>query len=81
MYFQSMPLTPDQIVEEVRHWPAQCVTDLLDRLTTTLHADDSGVEGAWKQEARRRITEIESGAAQGIPGEAVSARIRKLVGR
>jgi putative addiction module component (TIGR02574 family) len=81
MYFHLMPLTPDQIVEEVRHWPQSRVTELLDRLTSTLHTDSPTFEAAWKQETRRRIAEIESGAVQGIPGEEVSTRIRKLVGR
>jgi putative addiction module component (TIGR02574 family) len=39
------------------------------------------IEESWKQETRRRIAEIESGAVQGIPGETVSANIRRLVGR
>ena len=30
---------------------------------------------------RRRLPEIESGSVQGIPGDEVSARIRKVVGR
>jgi putative addiction module component (TIGR02574 family) len=39
------------------------------------------IEESWKQETRRRITEIESGAVKGIPGETVTANIRGLVGR
>ncbi|MGD0259852.1 MAG: addiction module protein [Verrucomicrobiota bacterium] len=76
-----MPLTPDQIVEEVRRWPQEQVTELLDRLAFTLHPEDPALEEAWKQETRRRIAEIESGAVRGIPGEEVSAHIRRLVGR
>ena len=76
-----MPLTPDQIVEEVRCWPPAQVTDLLDRLAGTLQAEDPAREQAWKQETRRRIADIESGAVRGIPGEEVSTRIRQIVGR
>ena len=76
-----MPMTPDQIVEEVRHWPQGQVTELLDRLAGTLQPADSALEQAWKQETRRRIAEIESGAVRGIPGEEVSNRIRQIVGR
>ena len=76
-----MPLTPDQIVEEVRRWPQEQVTELLDRLFCTLHSEDPALEEAWKQETRRRIAEIESGAVRGIPGEKVSAHIRQIVGR
>lgn len=42
---------------------------------------DATTEQAWKQETRQRIAEIESGAAKGIPGEEVSAKIRSIVGR
>jgi len=44
-------------------------------------AVDPTIDLAWKQETRRRVAEIESGAVTGIPGEEVSARIRKIVGR
>ena len=39
------------------------------------------IDFAWKQETRRRVAEIESGAVTGISGEEVSARIRNIVGR
>ena len=39
------------------------------------------METAWKTEVDRRVEEIQSGQVQGIPGEEVSARIRKIVGR
>jgi putative addiction module component (TIGR02574 family) len=42
---------------------------------------DPTIDLAWKQETRRRVAEIESGVVTGIPGEEVSARIRKIVGR
>jgi putative addiction module component (TIGR02574 family) len=76
-----MPITPDQIVEEVRRWPQEQVTKLLDRLAGTLQPEDPAWEEAWKQETRRRIAEIESGTVRGIPGEEVSNRIRQIVGR
>ena len=43
-------------------------------------ASDPVVDTAWKQETRRRVAELESGGVTGIPGEEVSARIRKIVG-
>jgi putative addiction module component (TIGR02574 family) len=39
------------------------------------------IESAWKQETRRRLAELESGKVEAIPGEVVSSRIRKIVGR
>jgi putative addiction module component (TIGR02574 family) len=76
-----MPTTLDQIVEEVRHWPQEQVAELVDRLTCNLHPTEPTTEADWKQETRRRVAEIEGGTVTGIPGEAVSARIRQIVGR
>ncbi len=76
-----VPLTLEQIVEEIRHWPPEKVGELVDRLTEDLHNVNPEVEEAWKQEARRRLAEIENGTAQPVDGEEVSARVGKIVGR
>ena len=77
----TVPLTLEQIVEETRHWSPEKVGELVGRLTEDLHTSDPEIEAAWKTEVDRRIEEIQSGKVQGIPGEEVSARIRKIVGR
>jgi putative addiction module component (TIGR02574 family) len=46
-----------------------------------LHASDPETEVAWQSEIAHRVQEIQTGKVQGIPGEEVSARIRKIVGR
>jgi len=76
-----MPITLNQIIEEVRSWPEDRVNELLDRLNETVRPVEPEVEAAWKQETRKRIVEIESGRVRGVPGDEVSERIRKLVGR
>jgi len=77
-----MPLTLEQIVEETRQLPREQVAELVDNLTLSLHqAMDPAVETAWKTEVARRVEEIQTGKVRGIPGEEVSARIRKIVGR
>ena len=76
-----VPMTLDQIVEETRHWPPEKVGELVERLSEDLHASDPEIEAAWKQEARRRLAEIENGTVQAVDGEQVSARIRRIVGR
>jgi putative addiction module component (TIGR02574 family) len=76
-----MPITLDQIVEETRHWPPEKVGELVGRLTKDLHANDSETEAAWQSEIIRRLEEIQGGKVEGIPGEEVSARIRKIVGQ
>jgi putative addiction module component (TIGR02574 family) len=79
--FSGVPMTLEQIVEETRHWPPEKVGELVGRLTENLHASDPEIEAAWKTEVDRRVEEIQSGKVQGIPGEEVSARIRKILGR
>ena len=73
-------MTLDQIIEEAHRLPREQVAELIDRLTLELHQTiDPTVEAAWKQETRHRLTEIQSGSVQGVPGDEVSARIRKIV--
>ncbi|HEX4265719.1 MAG TPA: addiction module protein [Verrucomicrobiae bacterium] len=74
--------TVDQIVKEARQLPREQLAEIVDRLTLSLHeATDPSLEEAWKAETRRRVAEIEKGEVQGIPGEEVSARVRRIVGR
>jgi len=77
----NVPITLDQIVEEARHWPPEKVGELVGRLTEDLHSGDPETEIAWQTEIARRLEEIHSGKVQGLPGEEVSARVRKIVGR
>lgn len=75
-------ITLEQIVEETRHLPPDVVAQLVDRIWVARHGGmNAGVEESWKGETRRRIAEIETGQVQGIPGEEVSARIRRTLGR
>ncbi len=74
-------MTLDQIVEEARRWPPEKVGELVGRLTEDLHSGAPEIEAAWQIEIARRLDEIRSAKVQGIPGEEVSARVRKIVGR
>jgi putative addiction module component (TIGR02574 family) len=74
-------LTLEQIVEEPRHWPQEKVSQLVDLLSQELNPPDGDNEEAWKQEARRRLAEIESGKVKVVPGDKVSARVRRIVSR
>jgi putative addiction module component (TIGR02574 family) len=75
-----MTLTLDQLVEAARHLSAEQQAELVDRLASELRPETE-VESAWRAEVRRRVQAIEQGQVQGIPGETVSARVRKIVGR
>ena len=77
-----MPITLDQIVDETRQLPADVVAELVDRILVARHGGiEPEVEAAWKTEIDRRIAEIESGQAIGIPIEESLARIRKIIGQ
>ena len=80
-YRRAMPLTVEQIVEETRDWPDELLVRLMDRLEERLHSIDPQIETAWRDEAHRRLAELQSGQVQAIPGDEVSARIRQIVGR
>jgi putative addiction module component (TIGR02574 family) len=75
------PMTLDQIVAETNHLPPGQLADLVDRLVAQLHGGiPANVEESWRQETRQRLADIQSGQETGIPGDDVSARIRKIVG-
>lgn len=75
-------MTIEQIVEETRLWPEDVVAELVDRIMLAKHGvDDPALSPAWRSTVTRRVEEIRSGKVQGIPGEVVAARIRKIVGR
>ena len=75
-------MTIEQIVEETRQWPEDVVAELVDRIMLAKHGvEDPALSPAWRPVVARRVEEIQSGKIEGIPGEIVSARIRKIVGR
>ena len=77
-----MPMTLEQIVEEASRLPREQMAEVVDRLTSALHTEiEPEIEMAWKQETRRRLAELENGKVQAVPGDVVSSRIRKIVGR
>ena len=77
-----MGMTVEQIVQETSQWPADVVAELVDRITLAKHGGLSAErEAAWTEAALRRSAELESGKEASVPGNEVSARIRKIVGR
>jgi hypothetical protein len=75
-------MTIEQIVEETRQWPEDTVAELIDRITLAKHGGISSErEGAWADVAARRSAELDTGKEKLIPGDEVSARIRRVVGR
>lgn len=82
MHTAPMSLTLEQIVEEAKLWPDDVVAELVDRLMLARHGvTEPRLSPAWRSTVARRVEEIRSGKEKGIPGDVVSARIRKIVGR
>lgn len=79
---RRMSLTLDQIVEETRSLPHDVVSELVDRILLAAHGGQTDAhEKAWSETVHRRIEEIRSGEVRLVPGEEVSAKIRRIVGR
>ena len=74
-------MTLEQIVEETRQLPADVVAELVDRIFLARHGGmEADVNSEWKSEIGRRIEDIQSGRAAGIPLDESLARIRKIAG-
>lgn len=77
----TMPMTLDQIVEETRQLPQDVRTDLVERILLAGHGGISPkIEEAWTKETRRRVDEIQSGQARGIPFDEALAEARQHAG-
>jgi putative addiction module component (TIGR02574 family) len=77
-----MSKTMEQLKVEAASLPAKDRATLAERLVEGLvDRPDPAVERAWAVEARRRLEELRSGKVKLIPGEEVSARVRRLVSR
>ncbi|MCX6952934.1 MAG: addiction module protein [Verrucomicrobia bacterium] len=77
-----MSLNLDHIMDEARQCPNDKADELVDRLMPARHgADDPTLSPAWQSTVARRVAEIRNGKVEGIAGDVVSARIRKIVGR
>ena len=77
-----MPRKVSEIVKEARQLPYGERTELIEQLIADSAKNiDPEIEKAWGDEALRRIAEIESGKAKGIPLDEALARVRKTVGR
>ena len=80
MFFR-MPITLDEIVEETRQWPDDVVAELIDRIVIAKHGGlDAQNADAWAKVAQERLAECERDPSVLVPGDVVSARIRKIVG-
>jgi putative addiction module component (TIGR02574 family) len=76
-----MAMTLDQIVEETRQLPQDVRAELVERILLWAHGGiEPSVEAAWKLESQRRIAEIQTGKAKGVPLEEALAEARNIAG-
>ena len=69
----------EEIFQEAVALPVDARTELTERLIASLAEDiNPEVVEAQLAEIRRRVTEVEGGEAELIPGDEVLARVRRL---
>jgi putative addiction module component (TIGR02574 family) len=75
-----MPVTLEQVTEEVRELSRQDREQLLGRLIRDLEPVENlsaaEIESAWDNEIALRLEEIDSGKVKAVPAEEVFARIQ-----
>lgn len=71
-----------EIEARIRTLSLEDKTELIRSLIAELDGPaDTGVEGAWLEEARRRHREVVEGKAQPVPGERVFENLRARLKR
>jgi phage shock protein A len=73
-------LTLEQLITEATALPDADKTILLEKLVESMEGPmDQDMLQKGIQNAQKRLTEIESGAVQAIPGEIALAQVRQLM--
>ncbi|MDP2862640.1 MAG: addiction module protein [Desulfobacterales bacterium] len=77
-----MTSTNDRVVEEALSLPSDVRISLVEKLLTSLNLPvDEEIDRLWAEEAERRVSQIEEGKAELVPGEEVFAKIRAKHGK
>jgi len=77
-----MTSTNDSVVEEALSLPSDVRISLVEKLLTSLNLPvDEEIDLLWAEEAERRVSQIEEGKAELVPGEEVFAKIRAKHGK
>ncbi len=72
-----MSLTREQILEAALSLPRESKLELAQKLLDSVDPDaPRDIDQAWVLEARRRLEELDRGAAHTVPADQVFARIR-----
>jgi len=77
-----MVATNDRVIEEALSLPADVRISLIEKLLTSLNLPvDEEIDRLWAEEAERRVTQIEEGKANLVPGKEVFTKIRAKHGK
>lgn len=72
-----MGIATDKLLEEALLLPADERASLVEKLLQSLNLPtEAEVNRLWVEEAERRVSQIEAGKVEPIPGEQVFAKIR-----
>lgn len=69
----------DELSRKARSLPPEERIRLAEDLLSSVQDSDEEIEAAWEEEIKRRLEEVESGAAKLIPAEEIFAEIRRLL--
>jgi putative addiction module component (TIGR02574 family) len=73
----AMGTATDKILEEALLLPADQRASLVERLLQSLNLPtEAEINRLWAEEAERRVSQLESGKVDLVPGEQVFTRIR-----
>jgi hypothetical protein len=76
-YDQVMSMRVEDIADEALALPSEARALLADRLVESLDpAEDGYIHDLWVIESQRRLEELRTGLAKGIPGEEAIAKLR-----
>ncbi len=72
-----MTTANEEILERALSLPVDARVELVEKLLGSLNVPtQKDIDYLWKQEAERRVSQIESGEVELVPGEEVFERIR-----
>jgi putative addiction module component (TIGR02574 family) len=74
-------LKTDELISEAIALPVELRARLVDELLKSLNPSQAKIDELWAAEAEKRVSEVESGKVQPIPGEQVFKELRKRLGR
>ena len=75
-----MTADTEELVSMVESLPVDVKTILVERILASMRPTTKEVDDKWVTEVERRISDVNSGAVQTIPGDEVFAKIRERFG-